>query len=53
MSLTNVLGGRLRGASESVEPAHFSLQDIAKETGGTAGRVVLGGDEKELPDNNK
>ena len=43
MSLTDVLGGgSSEAASEGVEPAHFSLQDIAKQTGGTAGRVVVG-----------
>lgn len=42
MSLTDALGGESNGlAGGGGEPAHFSLQDIAKETGGTAGRVVL------------
>ena len=48
MSLTDVLGGGLSDASGTTgEPAHFSLQDIAKETGGTAGRVAIGEDEKD------
>jgi hypothetical protein len=49
VSLTDVLGGGEPSdeADETGEPAHFSLQDIAKETGGTAGRVVLGEDEKD------
>ena len=48
MSLTDVLGGGANKApGEQGEPAHFSLQDIAKQTGGTAGRVVLGEDGKE------
>ena len=48
VSLTDVLGGGANKApGEQGGPAHFSLQDIAKQTGGTAGRVVLGEDGKE------